>query len=141
MTLSIANSTTTSFDRKGVSNAFKALSDQTRLRMLRLLLSTGSELCVCEFVDTLQERTYNISKHLKVLEQAGLIEGTKEGRWVYYRIVEAKDGVGEALHQVVNSVPDVDEMFATDREHFTKRMELREGGRCKVGVQTKHLAE
>ena len=141
MTLSIANSPTTSFDRKGVSNAFKALSDQTRLRMLRLLVSTGAEMCVCEFVDTLQERTYNISKHLKVLEQAGLIEGTKEGRWVCYRIVEAKDALGEALHQVVNSVPDVDEMFATDRERFAKRMELREDGRCQVGIQTKHLAE
>ncbi len=141
MSLSIANSRTTSFDRKGVSNAFKALSDQTRLRMLRLLVSTSSELCVCEFVDTLQERLYNISKHLKILEQAGLIEGTKEGRWVYYRIVEAKDAVGKALHELVNSVPDLDEMFATDRERFTKRMELRENGRCQVGVQTRHLAE
>ena len=141
MSLSIANSPSTSFDRKGVSNAFKALSDQTRLRMLRLLVSTGSELCVCEFVDTLQERLYNISKHLKVLEQAGLIQGTKEGRWVYYRVVEAKDAVGEALHRLVNSVPDVDEMFATDKERFTKRMKLREDGRCQVGVQTTHLAE
>ncbi len=141
MSLSIANSLSTSLDRKGVGNAFKALSDQTRLRMLRLLVSTGSELCVCEFVDTLQERIYNISKHLKVLEQAGLIEGSKEGRWVYYRIVEANDPVGEALYQLVNSVPDFDEVFAIDRERFSKRMELREDGRCKIGVQTKNLGD
>lgn len=138
MSLSIVNS---SFNRKGISNAFKALSDQTRLRMLRLLISTGSELCVCEFVDSLQERLYNISKHLKVLEQSGLIESTKEGRWVYYRIAGANDPVGSTLYQIVNSVPDVDKVFQADENRFTKRMELRENGRCQIGVQTKHLAK
>lgn len=139
--MSIINSHSTSFHRKNICSAFKALSDQTRLRMLRLLVETGSELCVCEFVDTLQERVYNISKHLKVLEQAGLIEGAKEGRWVYFRAVDTSDRVSQTLHQLVNAVPDADEVFANDHKRFRKRMEIREGGRCRVGVQTKHLAE
>lgn len=128
-------------DRKRLSDAFKALSDPTRLRMLRLLAANRAELCVCEFVDTLQERQYNVSKHLKVLQQSGLIEGEKEGRWVYYHLAGKDDPMARGLYKLASSVPDADEVFARDQERFEKRMELRDDGRCQVGIQTKRLAE
>ena len=135
------NLTNPMLDRKRLGNAFKALSDPTRLRMLRLLATNRAELCVCEFVDTLQERQYNVSKHLKVLEQSELIEGEKDGRWVYYKLAGANDPVAGALHRLVISVPDSDGVFSVDQRRFEDRMSLREDGRCRVGIQTKELAE
>lgn len=129
------------FNRNCLPPAFKALSDPTRLRMLRLLVAHDVELCVCEFVDCLQERQYNVSRHLKVLEQSGLIVGNKEGRWVYYRLAASDDPVAAALYELVASAPDADDVFEQDAARFEKRMALREDGRCRVGIQTGGLAE
>lgn len=128
-------------NRKRLSAVFKALSDPTRLRMFRLLAANRSQMCVCEFVDALQERQYNVSKHLKVLEQSGLIEGEKDGRFVYYGLADGGDATARALYKLVASVPDSDEIFAEDQERFEERMTLREDGRCRVGIQTEELAE
>lgn len=70
---------------------FKALSDKTRIRIMRLLIDSGTEICGCEFVDSLEESQYNISRHMKVLKHAGLIKERKEGRWVYYSVTDRKD--------------------------------------------------
>ena len=141
MPVSTVKSQSTSQERKSVLNITKALSDPTRLRMLRLLISTGSELCVCEFVDTLQERLYNISKHLKVLEQVGLIDGSKEGRWDYYSVIKPSDPFYESIHRLVSCVPGFDTLFDADLSRFNDRMKLREDGRCRVGIQSRQLAE
>lgn len=128
-------------DRNALAPAFRALSDPTRLRMLRLLAINRSEMCVCEFVDTLQERQYNVSKHLKVLERAGLIESEKEGRFLYYGLVDGGDAMARVLYRLVAGVPDSDEVFSSDQGRFEERMELREDGRCRLGIQTEGLAE
>lgn len=128
-------------DRKTLIPAFKALSDPTRLRMLRLLAVNRSQMCVCEFVDVLQERQYNVSKHLKVLEQAGLIEGEKEGRFLYYGLTSGRDATARLLYRLATGVPDSGEVFSDDQGRFEQRMELREDGRCRLGIQTEGLAE
>ena len=53
---------------------FKALSDETRLRIVHLLIEKNTPLCVCEFTDALEVPQYNISRHLKILKLAKLIE-------------------------------------------------------------------
>jgi len=63
---------------------FKALSDETRLKIL-LLLKEG-ELCVCDIADTLKMTQPNISFHLSMLKEAGLIRDRKNGRWIHYSI-------------------------------------------------------
>ena len=128
-------------DRNALTRALKALSDPTRLRMLRLLAVNRSQMCVCEFVDTLQERQYNVSKHLKILEQAGLIEGEREGRFLYYGLVDRGDATARLLYRLVTGVPDSDEVFSDDQIRFEERMDLREDGRCRLGIQTERLAE
>jgi ArsR family transcriptional regulator len=55
---------------KSYVDALKALADDTRLRILRLLLTNHTAMCVCELVDALEERQYNISSHLQILEAA-----------------------------------------------------------------------
>ena len=65
----------------------RALSDPVRLRVLSMLAdASGGEVCVCDFVDPLGKSQPTISHHLKILSQAGLIQGEKRGRWVWYSL-------------------------------------------------------
>ncbi len=63
---------------------FHALSDETRLEILRRLSS--GERCVCDLSDALASAQSRLSFHLKVLKDAGVVSDRKEGRWVYYRL-------------------------------------------------------
>jgi ArsR family transcriptional regulator len=121
---------------KRLAGAFKALSDPTRLRMLRLLAANAAEMCVCEFVDVLQVRQYTVSRGLGLLEQASLVEGHKDGRWVYYGLADNDDAAAAALYALVGSASDGD-----DQRRFKERMSLRENGRCRVGIQSESLVE
>ena len=65
--------------------AFKALADPTRLRIL-VHLQAG-EACVCRVQEAIGIPANLLSHHLKVLREAGLVTGTRRGRWIDYRIV------------------------------------------------------
>lgn len=65
-------------------NLFKALSDETRLRILKLL--EHGELCVCDIVAALDMVQPKVSFHLSVLKEAGFIKDRKHGRWIHYKI-------------------------------------------------------
>jgi ArsR family transcriptional regulator, arsenate/arsenite/antimonite-responsive transcriptional repressor len=122
------------------SATFQALSDPTRVRMLRLLASNETELCVCEFVDALQERQYNVSRQLKVLVSAGLVRGRKDGRWVYYSLCPAATAPEKHLRKLLAAL-EVDETLAQDQKRFERRMKLRTDGQCRIGIQTPSLAD
>lgn len=62
----------------------KALADESRVRLLAAL--QGRELCVCQLIELLGLAPSTVSKHLSILRSARLIEGRKEGRWMYYRM-------------------------------------------------------
>lgn len=68
-----------------LSETFKALSDETRLRIMTLL-AENEELCVCDFVGALGETQSKVSRHLRYLYHAGLVEDRREGLWMHYRI-------------------------------------------------------
>lgn len=112
---------------------FQALADPTRIRLVRLLTSSGEEACLCEFVDSLLEPPYKLSRHLKVLRQAGLLSSEKDGRWVYHRLVSEPRYL-ELLHATVQALPDPNLIYQADLARFKERMCLREGGRCRVGI-------
>jgi ArsR family transcriptional regulator, arsenate/arsenite/antimonite-responsive transcriptional repressor len=63
---------------------FRALGDETRLRLLEQLHS--GEQCVCDLTDELEASQSRLSFHLKTLKDAGLVTDRREGRWVYYAI-------------------------------------------------------
>ena len=67
----------------------KALSDPNRVKMLKML--QRKVMCVCEIQAALGLAQSTASKHLKILEEAGLIVFAKEGLWVNYRLA---DGAG-----------------------------------------------
>jgi len=66
---------------------FKALSEETRLRILKLL--ENGELCVCDIAETLKMAQPNISFHLGMLKEAGLIKDRRNGRWIHYSLDES----------------------------------------------------
>ncbi|GAA2070721.1 ArsR/SmtB family transcription factor [Actinomadura alba] len=71
-----------------LAKVFKALADPVRLRLVNLIASgPGGEVCVCDLTGAFELTAPTISHHLKVLRQAGLIEGERRGTWVYYRVI------------------------------------------------------
>lgn len=119
---------------------FQVLADPTRLRVMRLMVVTGEEACLCELVDSLLEPQYKLSRHVKALRQAGLLTSTKDGRWVYHRLVRDLPHL-ETLYEMLLRLPDAGGIYAQDLQRFQERLCLRESGRCRVGIQTPHLAE
>jgi ArsR family transcriptional regulator, arsenate/arsenite/antimonite-responsive transcriptional repressor len=72
---------------------FAVLSDPVRLRLLSMLVSAPTgEACVCELVGPLGRSQPTVSHHLKILSDAGLVEGEKRGRWVWYRAAPERIG-------------------------------------------------
>lgn len=70
-----------------MTRIFKALSDETRLRMLALLLN--GEMCVCEIEKSLSLTQSNASRHLTALKNAGFLTSCKKAQWAYYKIDES----------------------------------------------------
>ena len=66
-----------------LESLFQALGDRTRLRLLNLM--ADGEVCVCFFVEVLNEPQPKISRHLGVLRAAGLVAARREGKWMHYR--------------------------------------------------------
>jgi ArsR family transcriptional regulator len=75
---------------------FSALGDSIRLRILGEL--TGGQQCVCELLEEIGIAPNLLSYHLRVLRDAGLVEASRRGRWVDYRL--APDGL-EALRAAI----------------------------------------
>ena len=119
---------------KEYTNIFKALSDKTRLRIIRLLIQAGKELCVCEIMDSLQESHYNTSRHLKELKNSGLVKENKVGRWVLYSLTEnSEEFQGHIIHAVEGIPKDV---FVTDCNRLKIRLSLRKEGKCVIGLKS-----
>ena len=67
-----------------VSRCLKAAADQSRLRILGML--KRKTLCVCEIAEVLGLAQSTVSRHLRVLEDCGLVDRRKEGLWVEYSL-------------------------------------------------------
>jgi len=87
-----------------VLNTFKALSDETRLRILKLL--EKGELCVCDLVAALDQVQPKISFHLSTLKDAGLVRDRKEGKWIHYRFDDSDAFKRFLILSVLERVPE-----------------------------------
>ena len=82
------------------AGVMRALGDETRLKILESLLA--QEKCVSELVEAIGRQQPHVSHHLRILREAGLIEGLREGQRVCYRIApgvqrQLKDGKQQAI--------------------------------------------
>lgn len=60
-----------------------ALNDETRIRMLKFISSNG-KVCVCDLEKSFDMIQSRLSRHLKILKEAGFLDVSREGRWAYY---------------------------------------------------------
>jgi ArsR family transcriptional regulator len=97
---------------------FQALGDNTRLRLLNLM--RDQEICVCYFVEILDQLQPKISRHLAYLRSAGMVASRREGKWMHYRIVmPPHPGAAGVLRQTLDWLKDDKSMLA-DRALLSK---------------------
>ena len=93
-------------------DVLKALSDETRLRILNLL--NEKELCVCDIMETLQISQAKASRHLIYLKNAGLVKDRKYAQWAYYSM--SKDERMKFIDSLIYDNLRNIELYKTDME-------------------------
>jgi len=92
-----------------VDTVFRAFSDKTRLRILHML--GGGEVCVCDLVSVLNVPQPKVSRHLRYLRRAGLVQSRKDGLWSFYKLAAAKSAFHSKLLECLgccfSDVPEV----------------------------------
>jgi len=81
---------------KNTARILKALADETRLRILALLLDSG-ELCVCDLMAALQLPQSTVSRHLAYLKNAGWLDDRREGVWMYYQVIARPSAIQDRM--------------------------------------------
>jgi ArsR family transcriptional regulator len=103
-------------------SAMKAAAEPTRLRLLALC--AHADLTVSDLVHVLGQSQPRLSRHLKLLTEAGLLDRNREGSWVYFRL--AHDGPSAALARtLVEALPSEDATVLRDRRRLDELMAER----------------
>jgi DNA-binding transcriptional ArsR family regulator len=116
--------------------ALKALGDETRFRMIRLLLT--HDLCVGALADHLSLSKAAVSQHLQVLRRAGLVKGEKRGYWTHYGV--NKDRVYEVAERLKKSADEAPNFrtacrYSPSAQGRAKDSERRKFSMCKTGCR------
>ena len=109
----------------------KALADENRVRILWAV--QDQELCVCQIVELLGLAQSTVSKHVSILHQARLIEGRKQGRWMFYRAADADDSLVEAreIGAVVSKLFANNPKAAVDAKRLKQIMKIDRDELCR----------
>lgn len=74
-------------DAKKTAVIFKAFCDENRIKILQML--GNGEKCACKLLEEMNITQPTLSHHMKILCDSGIVEGRKEGKWMYYSISNA----------------------------------------------------
>lgn len=90
----------------GMAPVLGALADPVRLRIVSMLAAApDGAACGCDLETPLNLSQPTVSHHLKILREAGIVEGSRQGRWVYYSVVpERLEELRQALSPVAVTV-------------------------------------
>ena len=100
---------------EALNAALKAAGEETRLRVLALL--GEAELTVSDLTDILRQSQPRISRHLRLLAEAGLVERYREGTWAFFRLAEHGGGATVA-RALLDRLDAADPVIARDRERL-----------------------
>ena len=101
-----------------IERFFQALGDTTRLRLLNLM--GEQELCVCYFVEILDQPQPKISRHLAYLRSAGIVSARREGKWMHYRIERPTDPKAASVLDAALASIENDRSMQGDAARLTK---------------------
>ena len=113
---------------KQLIRVLKALGDPNRMRIVKMLMHR--EMCVCELAVAISVTQPSVSRHMKLLEDADLVEHRRDGLWINYRLNEApQNPYAKALlghlQNWLEEDPDIQALirkaFTLDREVVCRR--------------------
>ena len=117
-----------------LAEIFKALSDESRLRIINLLLHSG-ELCVCDIQSALGCTQTKISRHLSYLKRAGLVKDRRQGLWMIYSIAKPAD---RELRSTMESLAGLlRENSVSQRDARRLRASIRDGCCAAINIARK----
>jgi ubiquinone/menaquinone biosynthesis C-methylase UbiE/DNA-binding transcriptional ArsR family regulator len=105
-------------------SALRAAAEATRLRVLMLLAE--AELTVSDLTEILRQSQPRISRHLRLLSEAGLVERYREGAWAFFRLAE-RGGGAEAARVLIGRLDPADPVVTRDRERLAEVRAARAG--------------
>ena len=106
---------------------FKALSDETRIRLLKLLCER--ELCVCELMQALDITQSRVSRNMGILKEAGLVKDRRDGLWVFYSLNRKSFNYCAApILGLLDGWLNDDEVIKKDKERLGKAVRFSEIG-------------
>jgi ArsR family transcriptional regulator len=97
---------------------YQCLCEATRLRIIHLL--TQGPLCVCHFQDILDESQVKVSQQLAYLRKNGLVEATRHGKWMIYRLPEHRSPELEMNLKCLQDCAQSDRRFREDLKRLAK---------------------
>src|SRR5690348_11789113 len=100
----------------GLTGALKAAGEPTRLRILALLAE--AELTVSDLTEILRQSQPRLSRHLRLLTEAGLVDRFREGSWAFFRIGD-RSGAAELARALIGRLNVDDAIVLRDRERLT----------------------
>jgi ArsR family transcriptional regulator len=115
----------------------RAIAEPSRLRLLTLL--ARGEFSVSEITEILGQSQPRVSRHLKLLDDCGLLERFREQHWMYYRVAGDTEG-GRLARLLLEQLDADDPALAGDLERMRRVLEVR-GGRIATGEGEPDLAE
>lgn len=107
-------------------SVFRAIGEETRLRIIALLIK--GELTVSEITAILSQSQPRVSRHLKILADAGLVERHREGAWMFYRLATAavdNPGLSAIIEAVSTMAAGNDRILRRDSERFMQSRAAR----------------
>lgn len=114
---------------KDFIRVMKALSESSRVKIVKMLQRRS--MCVCELQEALQIAQSSVSKHLKILEDAGIVAHEKDGLWVNYYLADGMKSpyvstlMGNLRHWLEGE-PEIEELLERlphiRRENICKRV-------------------
>jgi ArsR family transcriptional regulator len=111
---------------KDLIKPIKALSDETRLRILKVLLER--ECCVCEIMQALDVSQSRASRNLGILEDAGFLKSKRDGVWIVYSIDwETANRHAASLAELLRDSPVSSEILEQDRERLKQAVRVGPG--------------
>lgn len=105
-------------------SVLRTVAEETRLRILAL--ASRDQLTVSEFVDILGQSQPRVSRHLKLMVDAGLLERIREGQWAYFRLARDLGPTQSLVRDVITRLPAGDDLLAADQARLADLKRRRE---------------
>ncbi|WP_460166357.1 ArsR/SmtB family transcription factor [Thermostilla marina] len=115
-----------------VVSPLSAMADRTRMRILCVLWTAGeAAVCHCQLVDLLGLAGSTVSRHLRVLRQAGLIDVEQRGRWSFFRLSESLSDFAADVLQHAVEFAEHDAQIVDDRRRIHRMIASRSKEHCR----------